>query len=117
MNSALKKNRGTKQKGKDQRSLQENWKYQRNISPKDGCNKGQKMAETQQIQKRSRRDEKNTWNNCTKKDLNELENCNGVVCHPEPDILDCEVKWALGSTAVDKTSGCNFSRAIQNPKE
>ena len=33
------------------------------------------------------------------KDLNELENYNGVVSHPEPDILECEVKWALGSTA------------------
>ena len=28
-----------------------------------------------------------------------------VVTHPEPDSLDCEVKWALGSTAVNKTSG------------
>ena len=30
-----------------------------------------------------------------------------MVSHPEPDILDCEVKWALGSTAVDKASGCD----------
>ena len=41
------------------------------------------------------------------KDLNELEKCNGVVSHPEPDILECEVKWALGRTAVNKASGCN----------
>ena len=41
------------------------------------------------------------------KDLNELEKCNGVVSHPEPDILECEVKWALGCTAVNKASGCN----------
>ena len=27
--------------------------------------------------------------------------------HPEPDILECEVKWALGSTAVNKASGCD----------
>ena len=39
------------------------------------------------------------------KDLNELENYNGVVSHPEPDILECEVKWALRNTAVDKASG------------
>ena len=32
-----------------------------------------------------------------KKDLNELDNHNGVVSHPEPDILECEIKWALGS--------------------
>ena len=59
------------------------------------------------MQKRSRRDGKNTWKNCTKKDLNELNNYNGVVCNPEPDILVCEVKWDLGSTAVNKASGCN----------
>ena len=40
-----------------------------------------------------------------KKDLNEWYCYNGVVSHPEPDILECEVKWALGSTAVNKTSG------------
>ena len=43
--------------------------------------------------------------NRTKKNLNELDNYNGVVKHPEPDILDCEVKWALGSTSANKASG------------
>ena len=42
--------------------------------------------------KRSRRDGKNTWKNCTKKDLNVLDYCDGVVSHPEPDILESEVK-------------------------
>ena len=42
-----------------------------------------------------------------KKDPNEPDNNNDVVTHPEPDILDCEVSEALGSTAVHKTSGCN----------
>ena len=37
--------------------------------------------------------------------LNELDNQDGVVTHPEPDILECEVKWALGSTAANKASG------------
>ena len=40
-----------------------------------------------------------------KKYLNEPDYYNGVVSHPEPDILECEVKWALGSTAVNKASG------------
>ena len=40
-----------------------------------------------------------------KKDLNDPDNHDGVVTHPEPDILECEVKWALGSTAVNKASG------------
>ena len=43
----------------------------------------------------------------SKKDLNELDYYDGVVSHPEPDILECEVKWAFGSTAVNKASGCN----------
>ena len=42
-----------------------------------------------------------------KKDLNETDNHDGVVSHPEPDILEYEVKWALGSTAVNKVTGCN----------
>ena len=40
-----------------------------------------------------------------KKDLNDPNNDDGVVTHPEPDILVCEVKWALWSTAVNKASG------------
>ena len=56
--------------------------------------------------KRSR-DERNTWKNCTKKDLNELDYYDGVVSYPEPDILECEVKWNLGSIAVNKASGCD----------
>ena len=42
-----------------------------------------------------------------KKDLNEPDNYDGVVSHPEADILECEVKWALGSAAVHKASGCD----------
>ena len=42
-----------------------------------------------------------------KKDLNELDNFHGVVSQPEPDILEHEVKWALGSPAVNKASQCN----------
>ena len=57
--------------------------------------------------KRSRRDVKNTWKNNMKKDLNESDYYDGVVSHPESDILECEVKWALRSTAVNKASGCN----------
>ena len=42
-----------------------------------------------------------------KKALNEPDYCDGVVSHLEPDILVCEVKWALGSTAVNKANECN----------
>ena len=40
-----------------------------------------------------------------KKDLHHPENHNGVITHLEPDILECEVKWALGSIAMNKASG------------
>ena len=42
-----------------------------------------------------------------KKDLNEPDYYDGVVSYPEPDILQCEVKWNLGSIAVNKASGCD----------
>ena len=40
-----------------------------------------------------------------KKGLNDLDNHNGVVTHQEPDILECEVNWALRSIAMNKASG------------
>ena len=40
-----------------------------------------------------------------KKSLNDLDNHDGVVTYLEPDILGCEVKWALGSIATNKASG------------
>ena len=48
-------------------------------------------------QKRLRRGGENTQKNYTKKGLEDLDNHNGVITHLEPDILHCEVKWALGS--------------------
>ena len=42
-----------------------------------------------------------------RKDLNKLDNKNDVVSHPEPDILECEVKWVLRSTPVNIASGCD----------
>ena len=40
-----------------------------------------------------------------KKDLHDPDNHDGVITHVEPDILVCEVKWALGSITMDKASG------------
>ena len=52
------------------------------------------------------KDIKKRWQKYTeqlyKKDLNDLDNHNGVITHLEPDILECEVKWALGSITVNK---------------
>ena len=40
-----------------------------------------------------------------KKDLHDPDNHDGVITHQEPDILECEVKWALGSITTNKASG------------
>ena len=40
-----------------------------------------------------------------KKDLHDLDNHNSVITSLEPDILECEVKWALGSITMNKASG------------
>ena len=40
-----------------------------------------------------------------KKALHDPDNCIGVITHLEPDILECEVKWALGSITTNKASG------------
>ena len=40
-----------------------------------------------------------------KKDLHDPDNHDGMITHLEPDILECEVKWALGSITTNKASG------------
>ena len=54
-------------------------------------------------------DIKNRWQEYTeelyKKDLHDPDNHNGVITHLEPDILECEVKWALESITTNKASG------------
>ena len=47
---------------------------------------------------------KNTSKNCTKKDLHDPDNHSGVITHLEPDIVECEVKWALESITTNKAS-------------
>ena len=56
-------------------------------------------------QKILRRGGKNTQKSLYKKDLYDSDNHNGVITHLEPDILECKVKWALGSITMNKASG------------
>ena len=62
---------------------------------------GMDLREAEDIKKR--------WQEYTeewyKKDLHDPDNHNGVITHLEPDILECEVKWALGSITKNKASG------------
>ena len=58
-----------------------------------------KLTEAEDIKKR--------WQEYTelyKKDLHDPDN-HDVITHPEPDILECKVKWALGSITTNKASG------------
>ena len=54
-------------------------------------------------------DVKKRWQEYTeelyKKDLHDTDNHNGVLTHLEWDVVQCKVKWALGSTTVNKASG------------
>ena len=54
-------------------------------------------------------DIKKRWQGYTeelyKKDLHDQDNHNGVITHLEPDVLECEVKWTLGSITMNKDSG------------
>ena len=54
-------------------------------------------------------DIKKKWQKYTeelyKKDLHDPDNHDGVIIHLEPDILECDVKWALGSITMNKASG------------
>ena len=55
-----------------------------------------------QKQKILRRGGKNTQKNYTKKDLNDPDKHDGMITHLEPDILECEIKWALRSITTNK---------------
>ena len=62
---------------------------------------GMDLTETEDIKKR--------WQEYTeelyKKDLHDQDNHDGVITHLEPDILECEGKWALESITMNKASG------------
>ena len=96
----MQRNRGKQQNGKDYRSSPENWRYQGNISCKDGQNKGQNgkdLKEAEQVKKR--------WQEYTeepyKRSLNDPDNHDSVVTYLKPDILEC----ALGSITMNKARG------------
>ena len=61
---------------------------------------GMDLTEAEDIKKR--------WQEYTelyKNSLNDQDNHDGVITHLKPDILECEVKWALGSVTMNKASG------------
>ena len=61
---------------------------------------GMDLTEAEDIKKRWQYTEEQY-----KKDLNDPDDHDGVITHLEPDILECEFKWALGSITTNKASG------------
>ena len=66
---------------------------------------GMDITEAEDIKKRWQEYTKELY----KKDLHDPDNHDGVITHLEPDILECEVKWALESFTTNKASGWNSS--------
>ena len=77
--------------------------YQGNISCKDDHNKGQKLYRPNRSRSFKKRCQEYT--ELYKKNLHDPDNQDGVITHLELDILECEVKWALGSITTIKASG------------
>ena len=61
---------------------------------------GMDLTEAEDIKKR-----RQEYTELYKKDLHDPDNHDGVITHLEPDILECEVQWALGSITTNKASG------------
>ena len=98
----MQRNRGKEQNGKDY------------LFKKMRDTKGTFHAKMGTIKERNGMDQKEAedikkrWQEDTelyKKDLHDPDNHDGVITHLEPDILECEVKWALESITMNKASG------------
>ena len=72
---------------------------------------GMDLTEPEEIKKRGQE-----YTELCKKDLNDPDNHDGMITGLEPDILECKVKWALGSITTNKASGGDRISAFSNPK-
>ena len=99
----MQRNRGKQQNGKTRDLFKEIRDTKRTFHAKMGTIKGRNsmgLTEAEDVKKR--------WQEYTelyKKDLREPDNRVVLITHLEPDILECEVKWALGSITASKASG------------
>ena len=89
------KTRDLFKKNRDTRGI-----FQANISTIKDKN-GRDLTEAEGIKKRWQEYSEEVY----KKDLHDPDNHDGVIIHLEPDILECKVKWALGSITMNKASG------------
>ena len=117
MQSAKEEQREIRKPSSDQcKEIEENNRMRktRNLFKKIRDTKGTFLAKMGTIKDKNGRDlteaedTKKRWQEYTelyKKDLHDPDNHDGVITHLEPDILECEVKWALGSITMNKASG------------
>ena len=100
----MQRNRGKQKNGKDYEISSRKLEIPRNISCKDGHNKGQKWYGPN----RSRRYYKEVaiiQRKLYKKELHDPDNDDGMITNLESDILEYKVKWALGSITMNKVTG------------
>ena len=100
----MQRKRGKQQNGKDRDLFNKIRDTKGTFHAKMGSIKdrnGMDLTEAEDIEKR--------WQEYTeelyKKELHDPDNYDGVITHLKPDILECEVKWALGSMTMNKNSG------------
>ena len=98
----MQRNRGKQQNGKTTDLFKKIRDTKGTFHAKMGTIKNRKgLTEAEDIKKK--------WQEYTeelyKKDLHDPDNHNDVITHLEPDILECEVKWAIGSITSEKASG------------
>ena len=101
----MQRNRGKQDNGEDQRTLQENRDIKGKFHAKMGTinqdRNGKDLTEAEETQKRWQEYREEIYKN----NLNDPDNHDDVITHLEPDILECEVKWALESITMNKASG------------
>ena len=97
----MQRNRGKQQNGKEWRSLQENWRNKGKFLYKGRLNKVQKWY-TPNRSRRYYEEVAIIHIRTIQEGLNDPDNHNGVITHPEPDILKCEIKRSLGRYTMNK---------------
>ena len=106
----MQKNRGKQRIGKIRDLFKNIRDTKGTFHEKMGTTKERKFTDLTEAE-----DIKKRWQEYTKELYkNDLHDPDGVITHLEPDVLECKVKWALGSIAMNKASGGDG--AISNPK-
>ena len=100
----MQRNRGKQQNGKTRDLFKKIGDTKGTFHAKMGTIKDRNSKDLEEAEEITKRRQEYT-EELYKKGLNAPDNHNGLVTHLEPDILECEVRWVLGSITMNKTSG------------